>query len=32
MVTITIMDDDAGIIFGDGFESGDPGRWTSVTP
>jgi len=31
-VTITIMDDDAGILFADGFESGDTGRWTGVTP
>ena len=31
-VTITIDDDDAGIIFGDGFESGNTTRWTAVTP
>lgn len=31
-VTVTIIDDDAGFLFADGFESGDTGRWTGVTP
>ena len=31
-VLVTIVDNDAGILFADGFESGDTGRWTSVKP
>ena len=31
-VEVTIFDDDAGILFGDGFESGDTARWSATTP
>ena len=32
VVSIVIHDDDAGILFGDGFESGDTGTWTHAVP
>jgi hypothetical protein len=31
-VTITIIDNDAGIIFADGYESGDFSAWSSIHP